>query len=129
MFQNLYDMGNMAEGRISATFKVMAHNTARSKNVLFDRHLPPQLQYACSYWVYHLIQSQGPINELNPAFSFLKAHFLHWLEATSLLGIISAVVSKRLQSVMQVSIGRFTILANTEIQLGAISVRTSLLAA
>ena len=39
------------------------------------------------------------------AFSFLKVHFLHWVEAMSVLGIVSEVVGviKSLQPVIQVS--------------------------
>lgn len=70
-----------------------------------NRHLPPVLQYACRYWAGHLVQSQDPVTELVNAFSFLKVHFLHWVEAMSILGIISEVVRviKSLQSVTQVS--------------------------
>jgi hypothetical protein len=45
------------------------------------------LQYACQYWVYHLDHSEARIVE-SLAFDFLKKHFLHWLEALSLMGII-----------------------------------------
>jgi hypothetical protein len=70
-----------------------------------NRYLPPELQYACRYWVQHLIQSQDSVTELVNAFSFLRVHFLHWVEAMSILGIISEVVGviKSLQSVIQVS--------------------------
>ncbi|KAE8389669.1 hypothetical protein BDV23DRAFT_184267 [Aspergillus alliaceus] len=70
---------------------------------IIDSHLPPELQYACRYWVHHLIQSYDPVNELIQAFSFLKVHFLHWMEAMSLLGIISEAVGiiRVLQSVIE----------------------------
>jgi hypothetical protein len=70
-----------------------------------NHHLPPELRYACRYWAQHLVQSQDPVTELVNTFSFLKVHFLHWVEAMSLLGIISDVVGviKGLQSVIQVS--------------------------
>ncbi|KAF4230403.1 hypothetical protein CNMCM6457_005979 [Aspergillus fumigatiaffinis] len=68
-----------------------------------DRCLPPDLQYACRYWVHHLVQSHDPANELRQAFSFLQSHLLHWIEAMSLLDIISEVpgVIQRLQSIAQ----------------------------
>jgi hypothetical protein len=64
-----------------------------------------ELQYSCHYWTQHLVQSQHPITMLIKAFSFLKVHFLHWVEAMSILGIISEVVGviESLQSVIQVS--------------------------
>jgi hypothetical protein len=70
-----------------------------------NHYLPPELQYSCRYWAQHLVQSQDPVTELVNTFSFLKVHFLHWVEAMSLLGIISDVVGviKGLQSVIQVS--------------------------
>ena len=58
-----------------------------------DRHVPLELQYACRYWVCHLLQcdlqSDGIIDR---SFSFLQKHFLHWVEALSLLGLVSEVV-------------------------------------
>ncbi|QSS61482.1 hypothetical protein I7I51_03657 [Histoplasma capsulatum] len=57
-----------------------------------SHHLSLELHYACRYWAQHLIQSQDPITEMVNAFSFLKLHFLHWVEATGILGIISEVV-------------------------------------
>lgn len=70
-----------------------------------NHHLPPELRYACRYWAQHLIQSQDPVTELVKAFSFFEVHFLHWVEAMSVLGIVSEVVGviKRLQSVIPVS--------------------------
>jgi hypothetical protein len=52
-------------------------------------HIPPDLQYACRFWVYHLKESQTRINDSNPVHAFLQDHFLHWLEALSLLGRIA----------------------------------------
>lgn len=57
-----------------------------------DHYLPPKLQYACRYWIHHLVHIQGPSNGLVKAISFLEKHLLHWLEAMSLLGILSEVV-------------------------------------
>jgi hypothetical protein len=48
-------------------------------------HLPPELQYACRYWVYHLQQSQHYICSGDSADKFLQKHFLHWLEALGLI--------------------------------------------
>lgn len=48
--------------------------------------LSPELQYACRYWVYHLEQSKRYNGE--SIHLFLQKHFLHWLEAMSLIGEI-----------------------------------------
>ncbi|KAF1978793.1 hypothetical protein BU23DRAFT_524319 [Bimuria novae-zelandiae CBS 107.79] len=49
-------------------------------------HLSPELQYACRYWVYHLKQSQRHVSDKDSTDTFLRKHFLHWLEAMSLVG-------------------------------------------
>ncbi|KAM5470729.1 hypothetical protein MauCBS54593_003770 [Microsporum audouinii] len=65
--------------------------------------IPLELRYACRYWTRHLIQSQNPVNEMVQAFTFLKVHFLHWVETMSIIGFISEVVEaiRELQSVIQ----------------------------
>ncbi|KAH8714805.1 putative WD-repeat protein [Phaeosphaeriaceae sp. PMI808] len=47
--------------------------------------LPPELQYACRYWVDHLERSQRGIEDGDTTHHFLEKHFLHWLEAMSLI--------------------------------------------
>ncbi|USP75100.1 WD40 repeat protein [Curvularia clavata] len=47
--------------------------------------LPPDLQYACRYWVDHLVQSRQGIVDGDAIHLFLQKHFLHWLEAMSLM--------------------------------------------
>lgn len=56
------------------------------------QYLPPQLQYSCRYWIYHLEQSQTSFSEMEDVRLFLRKHFLHWVEAMSLLGLVSEVV-------------------------------------
>ncbi|EED11823.1 WD repeat-containing protein, putative [Talaromyces stipitatus ATCC 10500] len=57
-----------------------------------NQNLSADLQYACQYWAYHLNHSEARIVE-SLAFDFLKKHFLHWLEALSLMGVISEAVA------------------------------------
>jgi hypothetical protein len=47
--------------------------------------LPPDLQYACRYWVDHLKQSGQGIVDGDATHLFLRKHLLHWLEAMSLI--------------------------------------------
>jgi hypothetical protein len=47
--------------------------------------LPPDLQYACRYWVDHLKQSGQNIVDRDLTYVFLQKHVLHWLEAMSLM--------------------------------------------
>ncbi|KAJ5701262.1 hypothetical protein N7488_008810 [Penicillium malachiteum] len=55
--------------------------------------LKPELQYSCRYWVYHLEQSKPlTVERERELLSFLQEHFLHWVEAMSLMGIVSETV-------------------------------------
>jgi len=47
--------------------------------------LPPELHYACRYWISHLKQSQQQIVDGDTTHLFLQKHLPHWLEAMSLI--------------------------------------------
>jgi len=57
-----------------------------------DTALPPEVQYACQYWVHHWKESKHSVRDGGPVHSFLTKHLLHWLEALSLLGRVSECV-------------------------------------
>ena len=67
--------------------------------------LPPELKYSCRYWIYHLEQSKTLPPPLQHILLFLQGHFLHWVEALSLLGLASEVVGmlNLLQTITSVS--------------------------
>jgi hypothetical protein len=69
-----------------------------------NRNLPPELQYACRYWVDHLERSGCSINDRDATHCFLKKHLLRWLEAMSLLNETSLCVRllARLQALAMV---------------------------
>ncbi|KAH8598455.1 putative WD-repeat protein [Bisporella sp. PMI_857] len=48
--------------------------------------LPPEVQYACLYWVQHLQKSGTQICDSREAHQFLQAHLLHWFEALGWMG-------------------------------------------
>ncbi|KAJ5834216.1 NACHT and WD40 domain protein [Penicillium robsamsonii] len=56
-----------------------------------SRCLPLEVQYACRFWAYHLTQGDDP-KTLHGVFTFLQAHFLHWMEAMGILGLAQEVV-------------------------------------
>ncbi|PNP55781.1 hypothetical protein THARTR1_04001 [Trichoderma harzianum] len=58
-----------------------------------DTRFPPEMQYACLYWVHHLKESGGTVSDHDQVYYFLIRHLLHWIEALSLLGRISDSVS------------------------------------
>ncbi|KAJ4177379.1 hypothetical protein NW755_013888, partial [Fusarium falciforme] len=51
-----------------------------------EKYIPPQLQYACLYWVHHQTKIDFEPNDSQEIYGFLTTHFLHWLEALSLMG-------------------------------------------
>ncbi|KAJ5966163.1 hypothetical protein N7481_012877 [Penicillium waksmanii] len=53
---------------------------------------PSELRYACRYWVTHFESGEVSEREVNGLLTFFKKHFLHWVEAMSLLGHIFEVV-------------------------------------
>ncbi|KAF4772655.1 hypothetical protein HAV15_005068 [Penicillium sp. str.  len=57
-----------------------------------QHHLPPELQYSCRYWIHHLTHCKSPKGQSDTLLTFFKEHFLHWVEAMSILGNISGVV-------------------------------------
>lgn len=56
---------------------------------IIARHIPPDLEYACLYWVYHLQHSGRRITDSDELCIFLYTHFLHWLESLSWMRKIS----------------------------------------
>ena len=54
--------------------------------------LRPEVQYACQYWTFHVQQAGDLVSDNGPVHGFLQQHFLHWLEALSLIGRASESV-------------------------------------
>jgi hypothetical protein len=70
-----------------------------------DAHIPSDVRYACQYWVYHLREGGGMICDDDQVYVFLERHFLHWLEALSLISRLSESMSMidDLQAMLDVS--------------------------
>ncbi|KAJ4264710.1 hypothetical protein NW764_015795 [Fusarium oxysporum] len=51
-----------------------------------NERLPPELQYACLYWVHHRVAFDPRPDDTEEVYDFLTKHFLHWLETMSLMG-------------------------------------------
>ncbi|KAF8542356.1 putative WD-repeat protein [Trichophaea hybrida] len=64
--------------------------------------IPLDVQYACRHWVYHVQQSNIQLHENNQVHIFLQKHFLHWLEALSLIGKLNegVLALKTLESIL-----------------------------
>jgi hypothetical protein len=52
-----------------------------------------ELQYSCRYWIHHLARSRILSSDFEDVLKLLQEHFLHWMEAMSLLGFISEMLS------------------------------------
>lgn len=48
--------------------------------------LPPEVKYACLYWIQHLKKSNTQLCDNDQVHQFLQVHFLHWLEALGWMG-------------------------------------------
>jgi hypothetical protein len=74
--------------------RLQSHGTRRAEIDcrIIDCYIPPELQYACRYWAHHVVRCTDLTGMMHDALSFLQRHFLHWVEALSLLGLISEVL-------------------------------------
>ncbi|KAK6709716.1 hypothetical protein SNK04_010663 [Fusarium graminearum] len=72
---------------------------------LLEEHMPPELQYACMYWVHHQTKADLEPNDMEDVCDFLETHLLHWLESLSLVGRLAESVGliEELQSIVDVS--------------------------
>ncbi|PTD05924.1 Vegetative incompatibility protein HET-E-1 [Fusarium culmorum] len=52
----------------------------------FNRKIPQETQYACLYWVHHLIGSGKQLQDGDEEHRFLKGFFLNWIEVLCLTG-------------------------------------------
>ena len=50
--------------------------------------LPPEIQYACRYWVYHWKKSRRKIRDSDLVSDFLARYLMCWLEALGIIGRI-----------------------------------------
>jgi hypothetical protein len=60
--------------------KTPGSQTSQVEGSRLQKCLPPEVQYACLYWVHHLQRSGSQIHDGDKAHKFLQAHLLHWLE-------------------------------------------------
>ena len=69
-----------------------------------NKNLPPELRYACRYWVSHLQRSKRNVYDDDQVHKFLQKYALYWLEAMSLMGEASESINviSKLQSYLDV---------------------------
>lgn len=87
--------------------RLLSHGTLRAEidHRIIDKVISPELRYSCRYWAHHLLRSKDINSVLHDAISFLQKHFLHWVEAMSILSLVSEILGiiDRLQLEMPVS--------------------------
>jgi NACHT domain len=71
-----------------------------------DERLPPDVQYACLYWIQHIEKSGIQLAENDQVHQFLETHFLHWLEALGWMRRVSEgiLAISSLESIVLVSL-------------------------
>lgn len=53
---------------------------------LVDKHIPESLQYACGFWIHHLLKLRTYSDVLYAQMrNFMLHHLLHWIEALSIM--------------------------------------------
>lgn len=72
---------------------------------MINDRLSPAFQYACQYWIQHVEHGKVEIHDQDDVHIFLQKHFLHWLEAMSLINRLAEVIEqiRILQSLVSVS--------------------------
>ena len=70
-----------------------------------DDRLSPAFQYACQYWIQHIRHGKVEVHDQDDVHMFLQKHFLHWLEAMSVINRLAEVIEqiRILQSLVSVS--------------------------
>jgi hypothetical protein len=79
--------------------------------------LPPEVRYACQYWIQHIQKSGLQLQDDDFIHRFLKTHLLFWLEAMSWMQKISEGIRELilLESIVDVSVDLIYCLWRTEL--------------
>jgi hypothetical protein len=72
--------------------------------------LPPEVQYACLYWVQHLRRGGSQVCDGEEVYRFLQAHLLHWLEALGWIGKASEGIQATLSLEAYISVSYLSII-------------------
>jgi hypothetical protein len=78
-----------------------------------QKYLPPEVQYACLYWVQHLQRSNSQVRDSKEAHQFLQAHLLHWLEALGWIGKVSEGIQAILSLEARISVSYLFIICRS----------------
>lgn len=59
---------------------------------VINKHIGPDLAYACRFWLYHQVRSGEFLDDSHQVYHFLTRHFLYWFEAIAWLGKVYDVL-------------------------------------
>jgi hypothetical protein len=74
--------------RNPCNFKSPGHQRSDEDLEVLDKHVSSGVQYACRFWVYHLLfnRSKDAVQDSDVVIEFLQSHFLHWIEHLAWMG-------------------------------------------
>jgi tetratricopeptide (TPR) repeat protein len=70
-----------------------------------QKAIPPEVEYACTYWIQHILNSEVELGENYQIYQFLKYHILHWFEALSWIGRLSDGIHALSALKLRISVG------------------------
>lgn len=85
LFENCLQVLGTRLWRDVCNVKHPAASVRKLEKVRLDETLPKWLKYACKHWINHVILSDH-LELIGQAYSFLRKHLLHWLEAMGWIG-------------------------------------------
>jgi hypothetical protein len=59
---------------------------AELENSRVEQSLPPEVQYACLYWIQHVQKSGAQLRDNDQVHQFFQKYLFHWLEALGWMG-------------------------------------------
>ena len=88
---------------------------AKIESSRVEQYLPPEVQYACLYWVQHLYKSGAQLRDDDQVHHFLQKHLLHWFEALGWMGKVSegihaVIVLESIVAVSSFNHGKYVLL-------------------
>ncbi|KAF5529466.1 heterokaryon incompatibility protein het-E-1 [Fusarium mexicanum] len=78
--------GALCENICSLSFPGMRRSAVGVRQL--EQRIPLELQYTCMYWIHHQTKVGLEPDDSREVYDFMTTHFLHWVEALSLLGRI-----------------------------------------
>ena len=70
-----------------------------------EQALHPEVEYACTYWVQHILSSEIELRDEHWIYGFLRRYILYWLEALSWIGKLSNGIHALITLESTISVG------------------------